>query len=104
MCPYFLHPPFTLQNTIMREMYVSGSTLFEGVSSIEGSDWTDTYLRKDQAKYLCSHPTAKGVNPVTVSIFLEFMKLFAIIQLLTFFILFQQCGSNKKREWKLEKV
>ena len=49
----------------MREMYVSGSTLFEGVESIEGSDWTDTFLRKDQSKYLCGHPTAKGTNPTT---------------------------------------
>ncbi len=55
----------SLHNTIMREMYVSGSTLFEGVQDIEGSDWTDTYLRKDQQKYLCGHPTAKGTNPVT---------------------------------------
>lgn len=55
----------TLHNTVMREMYVSGATLFEGVKDIEGSDWTDTYLRKDQQKYLCAHPTAKGTNPVT---------------------------------------
>jgi len=48
-------------------MYVSGATLFEGVKNIEGSDWTDTYLRKDQSKYLCEHPTAKGTNPTTVS-------------------------------------
>jgi uncharacterized protein YjbI with pentapeptide repeats len=54
-----------LKNAIMREMYVSGATLFEGVSNIEGSDWTDTFLRKDQQKYLCGHPTAKGTNPVT---------------------------------------
>lgn len=54
-----------LKNAIMREMYVSGSTLFEGVKDIEGSDWTDTQLRKDQQKYLCNHPTAKGTNPVT---------------------------------------
>mgnify|MGYP002783636509 CR=1 FL=1 len=55
----------TLHNTVMREVYVSGATLFEGVKDIEGSDWTDTYLRKDQQKYLCAHPTAKGTNPVT---------------------------------------
>lgn len=54
-----------LHNTVIREAYVSGSTLFEGVKDIEGSDWTDTYLRKDQQKYLCAHPTAKGTNPKT---------------------------------------
>lgn len=54
-----------LHNTVMREVYVSGATLFEGVKDIEGSDWSETFLRKDQQKYLCSHPTAKGSNPVT---------------------------------------
>ena len=39
-----------LHNTVMREVYVSGATLFEGVKDIEGSDWSDTYLRKDQQK------------------------------------------------------
>jgi len=53
------------KNAILKEMYVSGATLFEGVKDIEGSDWTDTELRKDQKKYLCNHPTAKGTNPVT---------------------------------------
>jgi len=54
-----------LKNTVVREMYVSGSTLFEGVKDIEGSDWSDTFLRADQKKYLCGHPTAKGTNPQT---------------------------------------
>jgi hypothetical protein len=54
-----------LHNAVLREMYVSGSTLFEGVKDIEGTDWTDTYLRKDQQKYLCEHPTSKGTNSVT---------------------------------------
>lgn len=54
-----------LKNAVVREMYVSGATLFEGVKSIENSDWTDTFLRKDQKKYLCEHPTAKGINPNT---------------------------------------
>ena len=54
-----------LHNTIMKEVYVSGATLFEGVKDIEGSDWSDTFLRKDQQKYLCEHPTSKGTNPVT---------------------------------------
>ena len=54
-----------LKNTVMREMYVSGATLFEGIKSIENSDWSDTYLRADQKKLLCNHPTAKGTNPKT---------------------------------------
>jgi len=54
-----------LHNTIMKDVYVSGATLFEGVADIEGSDWSDTFLRKDQQKYLCEHPTSKGTNPVT---------------------------------------
>eukprot|EP00545_Synedropsis_sp_CCMP1620_P009851 CAMPEP_0119013418 /NCGR_PEP_ID=MMETSP1176-20130426/8441_1 /TAXON_ID=265551 /ORGANISM="Synedropsis recta cf, Strain CCMP1620" /LENGTH=191 /DNA_ID=CAMNT_0006966509 /DNA_START=172 /DNA_END=747 /DNA_ORIENTATION=- len=54
-----------LKNTIMKDMYVGGSTLFEGVKSIENSDWSDTFLRKDQQKYLCAHPTAMGTNTVT---------------------------------------
>jgi uncharacterized protein YjbI with pentapeptide repeats len=54
-----------LKNAILKEVYVSGATLFTGVKDIEGTDWTDTYLRADQKKYLCAHPTAKGINPKT---------------------------------------
>lgn len=54
-----------LKNAVMKEVYVSGSTLFEGVKDIEGSDWSETFLRADQKKYLCNHPTATGTNPVT---------------------------------------
>ena len=54
-----------MKNTIAREMYVVGATLFEGINSIENSDWTDTELRADQRKYLCSLESAKGTNPVT---------------------------------------
>jgi uncharacterized protein YjbI with pentapeptide repeats len=54
-----------LRNAIMKEMYVSGATLFEGVADISNTDWEGTFLRKDQQKYLCAHPTAKGTNPVT---------------------------------------
>jgi len=46
-------------------LLLAGSTLFEGVKSIENTDWSDTMLRKDQKKYLCAHPTAKGTNPTT---------------------------------------
>lgn len=55
----------SLKNAVMREMYVSGATIFDGVGDIEGSDWTDTYLRKDQKKLLCALPSAKGTNPKT---------------------------------------
>jgi uncharacterized protein YjbI with pentapeptide repeats len=54
-----------LHNAILKEMYVSGATLFDGVKDIENTDWSGTYLRKDQQKYLCSLPSATGTNPVT---------------------------------------
>jgi uncharacterized protein YjbI with pentapeptide repeats len=54
-----------LKNAIFRQVYVVGTTNFEGVKSIEGADFTDTELRKDQRKYLCEHPTSKGTNPKT---------------------------------------
>lgn len=53
------------KNAILREMYVVGATRFEGVASIENSDWSDTELRSDQRKYLCSLPSATGTNPKT---------------------------------------
>jgi uncharacterized protein YjbI with pentapeptide repeats len=54
-----------LRGAVLREMYVSGATLFEGVRDIGNTDWSETYLRKDQQKYLCSLPSARGTNPVT---------------------------------------
>lgn len=54
-----------MKNTVAREMYVVGGTNFEGILSIENSDWTDTELRADQRKYLCGLESAKGVNPKT---------------------------------------
>jgi uncharacterized protein YjbI with pentapeptide repeats len=54
-----------LKNAVVREAYVSGATLLNGIASIENTDWTDTMLRKDQQLYLCQHPTAHGINPVT---------------------------------------
>jgi uncharacterized protein YjbI with pentapeptide repeats len=53
------------KNTVARQMYVVGTTNFEGIASIENSDWTETELRKDQKKYLCSLPSAKGTNTIT---------------------------------------
>lgn len=44
---------------------VVGTTQFEGVASIENSDWTDTQLSKYQRNLLCDLPSAKGVNPTT---------------------------------------
>jgi uncharacterized protein YjbI with pentapeptide repeats len=55
----------TMRNTVAREMYVGGATIFDGIKDIENSDWTDTFLSKYQKKLLCGHPTAKGTNPVT---------------------------------------
>lgn len=42
--------------------YFSSATKLLGVV-IDDTDWTDTLLRKDQQKYLCS--IAKGTNPAT---------------------------------------
>ena len=54
-----------MKNAVLHEMYVSGATIFDGIGSIENSDWSDTMLRKDQQKYLCSLESAKGTNPTT---------------------------------------
>lgn len=54
-----------LKNTILKEAYVVGTTQFEGVASIENSDWTDCGLNKYQRKLLCGLPSAKGTNSKT---------------------------------------
>lgn len=54
-----------LKNTIAREMYVVGTTQFEGIANIENSDWTDTGLSRYQKKLLCGLESAKGTNSVT---------------------------------------
>lgn len=38
------------KNTIAKEMYTVGTTNFEGISTIENSDWTDTELSKFQVR------------------------------------------------------
>lgn len=42
--------------------YISSTTKFNGII-IDGSDWTDTFIRKDQQNYLCS--IANGTNQIT---------------------------------------
>eukprot|EP00621_Florenciella_sp_RCC1693_P015583 CAMPEP_0182534062 /NCGR_PEP_ID=MMETSP1323-20130603/14976_1 /TAXON_ID=236787 /ORGANISM="Florenciella parvula, Strain RCC1693" /LENGTH=237 /DNA_ID=CAMNT_0024744033 /DNA_START=50 /DNA_END=763 /DNA_ORIENTATION=+ len=51
-----------LTNAVITEAYVTGATSFKD-AKIEGADFTDTFLRKDQQKELCA--TAKGTNPTT---------------------------------------
>jgi len=55
----------SLKNAVMRDMYVGGATIMDGIKDIENSDWTDTFLPKYQKKLLCNHPTAKGTNTKT---------------------------------------
>ncbi|CAM9946342.1 unnamed protein product [Sphacelaria rigidula] len=51
-----------LKNAVVTEAYVSGATNMTP-ANIEGADFTDTFLRKDQVQYLCA--MAKGTNPTT---------------------------------------
>ncbi|CAM9866040.1 unnamed protein product, partial [Hapterophycus canaliculatus] len=53
-----------LRNAVVTEAYVSGATKMEP-AIIEGADFTDTFLRKDQVKYLCELESSKGTNPVS---------------------------------------
>eukprot|EP00752_Nemacystus_decipiens_P010309 g9185.t1 len=53
-----------MKNAVVTEAYVSGATKMEP-ANVEGADFTDTFLRKDQVKYLCELDNAKGTNPVT---------------------------------------
>lgn len=54
-----------MKNTIAREMYVVGATNFDGITSIENSDWSDTDLSRAQRKYLCGLVSARGTNSKT---------------------------------------
>jgi len=54
-----------LKNAIAKELYIVGTTNFDGIASIENADFTDTEFDKFQRKYLCGLDSAKGVNPKT---------------------------------------
>jgi Pentapeptide repeats (9 copies) len=49
-------------NAVLAGAYLSSTTKFDGIK-IQGSDWSDTLLRKDQQRYLCER--ASGTNPTT---------------------------------------
>lgn len=58
--------PWLLQKANFKNANLTGAQVTAAVFSdaqIEGSDWSDVYLRKDVQKQLCAR--AKGVNPVT---------------------------------------
>ncbi|CEM19210.1 unnamed protein product [Vitrella brassicaformis CCMP3155] len=52
----------SFRDAIVTEAYTTGSTSF-GENDIENADFSETFLRKDQQKYLCG--IAKGTNAVT---------------------------------------
>ncbi|EKX49721.1 hypothetical protein GUITHDRAFT_135885 [Guillardia theta CCMP2712] len=51
-----------LKNAIVNNAYIQSTTKLDGIN-IEGADFTDTELRKDQQRYLCKR--ASGTNPKT---------------------------------------
>jgi len=51
-----------LKDAVVNEAYILATTKLDGIN-IEGADFTDTFLRKDQQRYLCSR--ASGTNPKT---------------------------------------
>ena len=53
---------------------VVGATKFEGVASIENTDWTDTELRTDQRKYLVLQLTI--FNSINSYMILKYFALY----------------------------
>jgi len=54
-----------LKDSVCRELYIVGTTNFDGVATIENADFTDTELSKFQRTYLCNLESARGTNPTT---------------------------------------
>mmetsp|Transcript_38417 Transcript_38417/g.76927 ORF Transcript_38417/g.76927 Transcript_38417/m.76927 type:complete len:171 (-) Transcript_38417:202-714(-) len=51
-----------LKNAVVNNAYIVATTKLDGIK-IEGADFTDTFLRKDQQRFLCKR--ASGTNPKT---------------------------------------
>ena len=52
-----------LKNAVVNEAYILGSTKLDGIN-IEGADFSDTFLRKDQQRFVplvCHSRSGKGV-------------------------------------------
>lgn len=51
-----------LKNAVVKEAFIVATTKLDGIK-IDGADFSDTFLRKDQQRFLCKRAT--GTNPKT---------------------------------------